>query len=141
MSCRFPSLICNQWMTAKSLQSCCGDIFLSNFSNRSIGSTVVYPPLKKSDHVAVSVSINFPLNSRENDLFYCTTYIFLSANCYGLCDRLRDVPWKRISLNLVLLLLLLNFVNGFMMQLMHIFLIVNIRSRLIHLHTSTPPRL
>ena len=41
----------------------------------------------------------------------------------------------RLSLNLVLLLLLLlNYVSGFRLELMYISLIVNVRSSLIHLH-------
>ena len=40
----------------------------------------------------------------------------------------------RISLNSVLLLLLENFVSGFRLKLMYIFLIVSIRSSLTHLH-------
>ena len=40
----------------------------------------------------------------------------------------------RISLNSVLLLLLVYFVSGFRLELMYIFLIVSIRSSLIHLH-------
>ena len=39
-----------------------------------------------------------------------------------------------ISLNLVLLLLLVNFVSGFRLELMYIYHIENIRSNLIHLH-------
>ena len=41
----------------------------------------------------------------------------------------------RISLNLMLLLLLVNFVSGFRLELMYISLIENIRSSLIHLHS------
>ena len=40
----------------------------------------------------------------------------------------------RISLNSVLLLLLVNFVSGFRLELMYIFLILSIRSNLTHLH-------
>ena len=40
----------------------------------------------------------------------------------------------RISLNSVLLLLLLNFVSGFRLELMYVSLIVSIRSSLTHLH-------
>ena len=39
-----------------------------------------------------------------------------------------------ITLNLVLLLLLVNFVSGFRLELMYISLIVNIRSSLFHFH-------
>ena len=41
----------------------------------------------------------------------------------------------RISLNSMLLLLLVNFVSGFRLELMYIFLIVSIRSSLTHLHS------
>ena len=40
----------------------------------------------------------------------------------------------RISLNLVLLLLLVNFVSGFRLRLMYILLIVSTKSNLTHLH-------
>ena len=43
---------------------------------------------------------------------------------------------RRIYLNLVLLLLLVNFVSGFRLELMYISLIKNIRSSLIHLHSA-----
>ena len=42
----------------------------------------------------------------------------------------------RIYLNLVLLLLLVNFVSGFRLEMMYISLIKNIRSSLIHLHSA-----
>ena len=38
------------------------DLFLS--SNTSICSTKAFPPLGNSDHVVVSVSIHFPINSK-----------------------------------------------------------------------------
>ena len=41
----------------------------------------------------------------------------------------------RMSLNSMLLLLLVNFVSGFRLELMYIFLIVSIRSSLTHLHS------
>ena len=43
----------------------------------------------------------------------------------------------KISLNSVLLLLLVNFVSGFRLELMYISLIVNIRTSLTHLHGSS----
>ena len=42
----------------------------------------------------------------------------------------------RISLNLVLLLLLVNFVSGFRLELMYVSLIKSVRSGLTHLHDS-----
>ena len=82
------------------------DLFL--FSEASICSTMAFPPLRDSDHVVVSVSTDFPSDSR-------------------------DAPFHRIAYD-VLLLLLVNFVSGFGLELMYISLIENIRSSLIHLH-------
>ena len=92
------------------------DLFIS--SDASIYSTTAFPPLGNSDHVVVSVSIDFlslkmrcPISLHSLSLFH-----------------------GRISLNSVLLLLLVNFVSGFRMESMHICLIVSIRSSLTHLH-------
>ena len=80
------------------------DLFLS--SAPSICSTMVFPPLWNSDHILVSVSIDFPINPKW------------------------DAPLHRI----VLLLLLLNFVSGFRLEFMYISLILSITSSLTHLH-------
>ena len=45
-----------------------------------------------SDHVGVSVSIDFP----SNLLFHCIVYDYSCADWDGLCDHLRDVPWDDI---------------------------------------------
>ena len=68
------------------------------------------PPLGNSDHVVVSVSIDFPLNSKRDALtvvsvsidfplnskrdalFHCIAYDFSCADWDGLHDHLRDVP-------------------------------------------------
>ena len=55
------------------------DLFLS--SNTSFCSTMAFPPLGNSDHVVVSVSIDFPSYSQQDALFH---------------DHLRDVPWEDI---------------------------------------------
>ena len=65
--------------------------------------------------------------------FHCIAYDYSHTDWDSLCDHLRDVH-GRISLNLVLLLLLVNFVSGFRLELMYISLIISIRSSLIHLH-------
>ena len=44
------------------------DLFLS--SDASICSTMAFRPLENSDHVVVSVSIDFPTNSQRNALFH-----------------------------------------------------------------------
>ena len=90
--------------------------------------------LQNSDHV-VSVSICFPSNSKGNVHFYCTAYDYSGANLDGLiCYYLGDVLWNNTLENLSLLLRLPNFMGGSRLELMCIFLVVNIRSNLIHLH-------
>ena len=49
-----------------------------------------------SDHV-VSVSSDFPINSKQDTPFHCVAYNYSHADWDGLCDHLRDVPWKNIS--------------------------------------------
>ena len=70
------------------------DLFLS--SNASICSTMAFPPLENSDHVVVSVSIDFPSNSQWDAPFHCIAYDYSGANWDGLCDHLRDGPWEDI---------------------------------------------
>ena len=70
------------------------DFFLS--SDASICSTMVFPPLGNSDHVVVSVSIDFPTNSQRDAPFHGIDYDYSRANWDGLCDHLRDVPWEDI---------------------------------------------
>ena len=67
------------------------DFFLS--SGTSICSTMVFPPLGNSDHVFVSVSIDFPSYSKRDALFHRIAYNYSRADWGGLCDHLRDVPW------------------------------------------------
>ena len=70
------------------------DLFI--FSDVSICSTITFPPLGNSDHVVVSVSIDFPSNSQWDALFQCIAYDYSCSNWVGLCDHLRDVPWEDI---------------------------------------------
>ena len=44
------------------------DLFIS--SDTSICSTMAFPPLENSDHVAVLVSIDFPINSKQDTPFH-----------------------------------------------------------------------
>ena len=55
-----------------------------------------FPPLGNSDHVAVSVSIDFPINSKRDALFHHTAYDYNRADWDGLGDHLRDTPWEGI---------------------------------------------
>ena len=70
------------------------DLFLS--SDASICSTMAFPPLGNSDHVIVSVSIDFPSNSQRDAPFHCIVYDYSRADWDGLRDHLRDVPWEDI---------------------------------------------
>ena len=57
---------------------------------------MVFSPLDNSDHVVVSVSIDFPINSKQDALFHCMVYDYSRADWDGLCDHLREVPWEDI---------------------------------------------
>ena len=57
---------------------------------------MAFPPLGNSDHVVVSVSIDFPSNSQQDALFYFIGYDYFCADWDGLHDHLRDVPWEDI---------------------------------------------
>ena len=69
------------------------DLFIS--SDDSICSTMAFPPLGNSDHVVVSVSIDFPINSKQDTLFHCVAYDYSCAD-WDWGDHLRDVPWEDI---------------------------------------------
>ena len=70
------------------------DIFIS--SDASICSTMTFPPLGNSDHVVVSVSIDFPTNSQQDAPFHRIAYDYSRADWDGLRDHSRDVPWEDI---------------------------------------------
>ena len=70
------------------------DLFLS--SDARISSTMAFPPLANSDHVVVSVSIDFPTNSQQDAPFHRIAYDYFCADWDGLCDHLREVPWEDI---------------------------------------------
>ena len=89
------------------------DLFLS--SDASICSTMVLPPLGNSDHLVVSVSIDFPSNSQRDAPFHRIAYDYSRADWDGFRDHLTDVPWEDIFM-------------------MFISLTENIRSSLTYLH-------
>ena len=70
------------------------DLLLS--SDASICSTMAFSPLGNSAHVVVSVSIDFPINSKQDTPFHCVAYDYSRADWDGLHDHLRDVPWEDI---------------------------------------------
>ena len=84
------------------------DLFISS-------STMAFPPFGNSDHVVVSVSINFPTNSQQDALFHRIAYDYSRADWDGFRDHLTDVPWEDIFM-------------------MFISLTENIRSSLTYLH-------
>ena len=54
-------------------------------SDASICSTMAFSPLENSDHVVVSVSIEFPENSKQDSLFHSIAYDNSCTDCDGLC--------------------------------------------------------
>ena len=57
---------------------------------------MAFPPLRNSDHVVISVSIDFPIKSKQDTPFHCVAYDYSRADWDGLCDHLRDVRWEDI---------------------------------------------
>ena len=70
------------------------DLFIS--SDTSICSTIAFSPLGNSDHLVVSVSIDFQSNSQGDAPFHCIVCDYSCADWDGLCDLLRDVQWQNI---------------------------------------------
>ena len=70
------------------------DLFLS--SDASICSTMAFPPLANSDYVVVSVSIDFPFNSKGDAPFHHKAFDYSRADWDSHCDHLRNVPWEDI---------------------------------------------
>ena len=64
------------------------NLFIS--SDASICSIMAFLPLGNSDHVAVSVSIDFPINSKQDTPFHRVTYDYSRADWVG------HVPWEDI---------------------------------------------
>ena len=57
---------------------------------------MAFSPLGNSDHVVVSVSTDFPSDSKQDPPFRCKAYDYFHANWDGLRDHLRDVSWEDI---------------------------------------------
>ena len=71
-------------------------LFLILTSYASICSTMAFPPWENSNHVVVSVSTDFPSNCQQDAPFHCIAHDYPHADCDGLRDHLRDVPWEDI---------------------------------------------
>ena len=46
--------------------------------------------------MVVSISIDFPSNSKQDAPFHCIAYDYSCADWDILCDHLRDVPWEDV---------------------------------------------
>ena len=57
---------------------------------------MAFPPLGNSDHVVVSVSIDFPSNSQRDAPFHRIAYDYSHTDWDVLRNHLRDVPWEDI---------------------------------------------
>ena len=68
--------------------------FLS--SDASICPAMAFTPFGNSDQVVVSVSINFPIYSKQDTPFHRVAYDYSCSHWDSLCDHLRDVPWEYI---------------------------------------------
>ena len=55
---------------------------------------MAFPPLGNFAHVVISVSTDFPSNSKQDGPFLFIAYGYSLADWDGLCNLLRDVPWK-----------------------------------------------
>ena len=107
------------------------DLFLS--SGASICSTIAFPPLGNSNHVVVSVSIDFPSYSQRDAPFHHIAYYYSRADWDGLRDHLRDVPMEDIF-KLSGSTTASEFCEWVQVELMYISLIKSIRSSLTYLH-------
>ena len=95
---------------------------------------MAFPSLGNSDHVVVSVSIDFPINSKQDTSFHCVAYDYSRADWDGLCDHLRDLPWEDIF-KLSASAAASEFCEWVQVGIdVYISLIVSIRSNLTHLH-------
>ena len=57
---------------------------------------MAFPSLRNSDHVVVTVSIDFSINSKQDALFHRVAYDYSHADLDGLRDHLRDVSYEDI---------------------------------------------
>ena len=92
---------------------------------------MTFPPWRNSDHVVVSVSIDFSINAKHDAPFHRIDYDYSCADRDVLCDNLRDVPCDNIF-KLSASTATSEFCQWVRLELMYIFLIVSIRSNLTH---------
>ena len=85
-----PSELCYNFSISNDLTQ------IVNSSDASICSTMAFPPLGNSDHVVVSVSVDFPINSKQDTPFHRVAYDYSRADWDGLRNHLRDAPREDI---------------------------------------------
>ena len=73
----------------------CHPIFLT-YSNPDSCTLASHAPLGKSDHMVVSVDLSFAVKSTNEHPYHHTVYSYSKADCDGVRDHLRDVPWLDI---------------------------------------------
>ena len=78
---------------------------------------MVFPAFGNSDHVVVSVSIDFSSNSQQDAPFHCIAYGYFYADWDSPLDHLRDVLWEDIF-KLDASAAANEFVSGFRLELM-----------------------
>ena len=91
----------------------------------------IYPPLGNSDHVVVSVSIDFLSNSKGYVSFHHIAYEYYHTDWDSLRDYLRGFPWPCFCCCYWILLVGIDFIR---LELLIISVIVNINSSLTHFH-------
>ena len=101
---------------------------------------MAFPLLGNSDHVVVTVSIDFPSNSQRDAPFHRIVHDYSCADWGRLCDHLRDVLWEDIF-KLSASAATTEFrewvqvgIDVYIHQLMYISIIIIIRSSLTHFH-------
>ena len=57
---------------------------------------MAFPPLENSDHNVVSVSIDFPMNSKQDTPFHYIVYDYSRVDWDGLNNHFRYVPWDDV---------------------------------------------
>ena len=95
------------------------DLFIS--SDASICSTMALRLLGNSDHVLVSIFIDFPTNSQWDALFDCIAYDYSRVDWDGLNDHLKDVSWDDIFKLSASAAASKFCVSGFKLELMYIY--------------------
>ena len=70
--------------------------WITDYDSHSTAHLVAFPLLWNSDHVVVSVFIDFPSNSKAIAPSHFAAYDYFRVDWDGLCDHFRDVPWDDI---------------------------------------------